>query len=651
MFSCCWAALYEIAHLFDISHSASAWYPGPGLTLAFTAAFGPRYLPCVVIGIFCYDNTFSLLDMMSGVRQALVYGGAGLYLHHSIDAPLSRRRHVNVFVAAACGSTLLSAVFAGFMFANYWLNSTFTDILVSFWIGDLAGVLLACPAFLMLFGLLRKPQAAAHLRHWLPRPTPAQYAGALSVAGTAAAAFSIDAAFATNGKAWFIVLFPVTMLALREGFGGAVVGIGVANITVVLLFKALGRAGDPAQLQVLLVMIDVAALLIGAAISEHTDTASELRRSERRQRDIASENRMLAAAVHASPVSVTIIDTAHRRLPLLFVNDAFCALIGYRRDQLRDTDFAGLLASGGALDELHHAIGRREGAFHTMDLVRADGGLLRDRLSLAPIRDGNGPSTAYLLLHEDAAATRERESQEREREKLVALGQLAGGVAHEINNLLHPVINLAKDAEFMWEEGQDARRHLRMIGSCGVKAADIVRKVLSFARQGSGPRLPVDFGEAVLAAVELSRGSLPPSFEITVRNDNASGRILASATEISQIVTNLLINASHATKGRGRALISLDMVAAPPDRAAKGPGAAPWFRLSVTDTGPGMDDAVRARIFEPFFTTKPVGEGTGLGLSVVYGIVKDWGGTIEVETAPDEGTRFLITVPPIGSEA
>ena len=636
MFSCLWAVLYEIAHLFDISHSASAWYPGPGLTIAFIAVFGPRYLLCAVIGIFWYDNTFSPLDMMSGMRQVMIYGGAGLYLHAMIDIPMRRRHDVNLFVAAACGSTLLSAAFAGLIFSPYWVNSSFTDILVSFWIGDLAGVLLACPAFMMLFGFLDNPSAIARARHWLPRSTRSQWVGALSVVGLAIAAFSIDAAFATNGKAWFIVLFPVTMLALREGLGGAVVGIVVANITMVLLFKALGRIGDPAQLQVLLVMTDVAALLIGAAISEHMDTAVELGQSERRQREIASENSMLAAAVHASPVSVTIIDTAHPRLPLLFVNDAFCALTGYTRDQLRNADLAGLLAPGTALDDLHHIIDLQERALYTMDMVTAEGIPLRDRLSLAPIRDGDTPTSAYLVLHEDVAATRERESLEREREKLVALGQLAGGVAHEINNLLHPMINLAKEAEHLWEEGQDARCHLRMIRSCGSKAADVVRNVLSFARQGSGPRRPVNFSEIVLAAVDFNRRSLPPSIAINTQID-ATGNIRASATEISQVVTNLVLNASQAMAGRGTISVMLDRddVASP----------SPSFRLTVADDGAGMDEAVRVRIFEPFYTTKPVGEGTGLGLSVVYGIVKEWGGNIDVQTAPDKGTCFTITVP------
>ncbi|MDQ2102406.1 ATP-binding protein [Azospirillum isscasi] len=641
LFSILWMGLYEAAHAFDISQSASAWYPGPGLTIAFLATFGPRYLICAIIGIFWYDNTFSLLDMMSGVRQVFIYGSAGLYLKFLTRSqlPLRDRSHVNIFVAIACGSTLLSAITAGLIFQPYWVNSTFIDILVSFWIGDLAGVLLACPVFLMLFAALEDRTPPSPSAGWLPQPSRSLLIGTLSIAGFAAVAFSIDAAFITNGKAWFIVLFPVAMLALRNGFGAAVVGIVVVNIVAVLLYKAFGRTGDPAQLQVLLVMTDVAALLIGAAISEHKGTAAALRKSEQRQRDIASENRMLAQAVHASSISVTIIDTATPRLALLFVNDAFCTLTGYTRDQLHDADLAGLLAPGKTPDDLYDAIRHRERARHTVDLVTADGAILRDRLSLAPIKDDDDATSAYLVLHEDIAAAQKREGMEREREKLVALGQLAGGVAHEINNLLHPMINLATEVEHLWgQEGQDARRHLRMIRSCGTKAADIVRKVLSFARQGAGPRGPLDIGDAILAAADLNRRSLPPSVAIHTRID-VTGIIQASATEVSQVLTNLLLNASHAMDGRGTINIVLDR----DDAAAS-------FRLTVTDDGAGMDEAVRARIFEPFFTTKPIGSGTGLGLSVVYGIVKDWGGTIDVRTAPNKGTTFIITVPAIGTD-
>lgn len=641
LFSTLWMGLYEAAHAFDISQSASAWYPGPGLTIAFLAVFGPRYLICVIIGIFWYNNTFNLLDMMSGIRQVTVYGAAGLCLRFISNSrfPLCDRSHVNNFVAIACGSTFLSAVLAGLIFQPYWVNSTFTDILISFWIGDLAGVLLACPVFLMLFAALADrtiPPSA----DWLPQPSRSLLLGTLSIAGFAAVAFSIDAAFITNGKAWFIVLFPVAMLALRNGFGAAVVGIVAVNIVTVLLYKAFGRTGDPAQLQVLLVMIDVAALLIGAAISEHKGTAAALRKSEQRQRDIASENGMLAQAVHASPISVTIIDTTRSRFPLLFVNDAFCALTGYTTDELRDADLASLLAPGKTHDDLSAAIRHRERAHHTVELVTADGAILHDRLSMAPIKDGSDATSAYLVLHEDIAAAQKREGIEREREKLVALGQLAGGVAHEINNLLHPMINLATEVEHLWgQEGQDVRRHLRMIRSCGTKAADIVRKVLSFARQGTGPREPLDIGDAILATADLNRRSLPPSVAIHTRID-ATGIIRASATEVSQVLTNLLLNASQAMNGRGTIDIVLDQ-----DDATSSS-----FRLTVTDDGAGMDEAVRARIFEPFFTTKPIGSGTGLGLSVVYGIVKDWGGTIDVRTAPNKGTTFIITVPAIGTD-
>lgn len=642
-----WIALYETAHVFDIAHSASAWYPGPGLTIAFCAAYGLRYFPAVILGAFLYENTFVYLDIVSSLRHLVVYGAAGFLLRHSIAPafPLQTKGHVSFFLVIACVSTLVSALFAGLIFQPYWTNSTFTDILVSFWIGDLAGVLLAGPVFLIAFTWLRATTWAAPIG-WVPEASATTGIGIASIVAFAVLAFYVDATLGTNGKAWFVVLFPVVLLALRQGFGGAVAGIIVVNITAVLLFKVLGRVGDPAQLQVLLIMIDVAALLIGATISEQKATEQGLRASERRQRDVA-------AAVHASPVGTTIVNAADPNLPFVFANDAFHHLSGYSPEHLLTVGLADLLASDSrhCLEEIHRAIGQKESTNCEVTLRTANGEWVRDRLTAAPISDSEGGPGSYLVLHEDVAVTRNRERQEREREKLVALGQLAGGVAHEINNLLHPMINLAMEAEHLWgQDGQDTRRHLRTIRSCGVKAADIVRKVLSFARQGSGPRVPVDFGEAVLAAVDLNQRSLPPSVKIVTRIDAVTGQVLASTTEVSQVVTNLLVNASQAMQGLGTINVGLDVVDRPSPRAVAGPGRM-WFRLTLADTGPGMDEAVRARIFEPFFTTKPVGEGTGLGLSVVYGIVKDWDGEIDVQAVPGSGTAFIITVPLIDAEA
>ncbi|WP_169054742.1 ATP-binding protein [Azospirillum sp. TSA2s] len=640
-----WIILYEAAHLFDIAHSASAWYPGPGLTIAFCAVYGPRYFPAVILGAFLYENTFTYLDVASGLRHVIVYGSAGLVLRHLIAPtfPLQTKDHVSVFLSVACISTLASAVLAGAIFQPYWTNSTFTDILVSFWIGDMAGVLLAGPVFLITFSWLATRGWTAPTG-WVPLASSATGIGAVFIVVLGVVAFFIDASLGTNGKAWFVVLFPVVLLALRQGFGGAVAGIIVVNIAAVLLFKIFGRVGDPAQLQVLLVMIDIAALLIGATISEQKATEQGLRASERRQRDVA-------AAVHASPVGTTIVNAADSKLPFVFANDAFHLMCGYGPEDLRTIGLADLLApdSQQCLEEILRAIGAMERTNCEVVLRTAYGAGVRDRLTVAPIADSAGGPVSYLVLHEDVAATRDRERLEREREKLVALGQLAGGVAHEINNLLHPMINLAKDAERMWDEQQDMRRHLRTIRSCGVKAADIVKKVLSFARQGSDARTAVDLGDALLSSVDLNRRSLPPTVEIETVVNAPTGCILASRTEVSQVLTNLVLNASQAMGGRGAIKIVLDLVGGPPASFGQPTTECvrdrPWFRLSVSDTGPGMSDDVRARIFEPFFTTKPLGEGTGLGLSIVYGIVKDWDGSIEVSSAPGRGATFTVHIP------
>jgi PAS domain S-box-containing protein len=222
-------------------------------------------------------------------------------------------------------------------------------------------------------------------------------------------------------------------------------------------------------------------------------------------------------------------------------------------------------------------------------------------------------------------------------QKLEALGTLAGGIAHDLNNALVPILALSKVTARQLAAGSEARENLETIFGASEHARDLVKRVLAFSRRDVPEMHETRLGEIVIEALKLLRASIPSSIQLEERIVDLPS-IRADRSGIRQVVTNLVTNAAAAIGDRlGKITVTLTM--------AKGVVPKRELCLSIADSGNGMDEATRARIFEPFFTTKQVGEGTGLGLSIVHGIVAAHAGRIEVESEPGKGTCFKIYFP------
>lgn len=260
------------------------------------------------------------------------------------------------------------------------------------------------------------------------------------------------------------------------------------------------------------------------------------------------------------------------------------------------------------------------------------------------------------------AEARSFEGQLYQSQKLEAIGTLAGGIAHDFNNVLFAILGHAELAERRLTPENPVRHHLAQIIRAGQRARDLVRQILTFSRQRPQERNPVSLSAVLTEAGQLLRASLPAAIEMRIESAGPGTVILGDASQLHQVIVNLATNAAHAMQPRGGLLrmkcelLQLDVAAA----RALPPLAPGWHaRLTVADNGCGMDEQVQSRIFEPFFTTKPQGEGTGLGLSVVHGIVSAHGGHIGVHSQPGAGTTFELTFPlathdepePIGSVA
>jgi len=278
-------------------------------------------------------------------------------------------------------------------------------------------------------------------------------------------------------------------------------------------------------------------------------------------------------------------------------------------------------------------------------IVRPDGEI-RTTLAQAHVAHDDAGKPLYIsiammdITDKEQASQRqlELETQLRHSEKLTALGTLAGGIAHDLNNTLVPIQALSKLVMEEFPAEASARGDLETIYQASIQARDLVRQILAFSRKQEIINEPTDIAARVREALQMLRASVPATIEIVDRIAPVPS-ILADGTQLQQVIVNLVTNSAHAIGDKyGRVTVTLDEVPGEP-------GAPLFIRLSVADTGCGVSPEIVHRMFEPFFTTKSVGEGTGLGLSVVHGIVTSHGGTIDVKSTPGEGTEFVILLP------
>jgi signal transduction histidine kinase/CheY-like chemotaxis protein len=273
--------------------------------------------------------------------------------------------------------------------------------------------------------------------------------------------------------------------------------------------------------------------------------------------------------------------------------------------------------------------------------------------TLSPVLDAEGRLTNILSISRDISHENYLEEQLRQAQKMEAIGTLAGGIAHDFNNILAAILGYTELA--MMDAPKDSittERLHHVISSCD-RARSLVKQILTFSRKSPQEASPFRVSSIVKEVLKLLRASLPSTIDIRQNIRDADAIVRADPTQLHQLIINLCTNAAQAMEDSGGILTISQVACVRTANDMEGcydlpPGA--YVRLTVQDTGPGINPEIKERIFEPFFTTKAVGRGTGMGLAVAHGIVKSYNGCIHVDSAPGAGAAFHVLLPRIDEE-
>ena len=370
-------------------------------------------------------------------------------------------------------------------------------------------------------------------------------------------------------------------------------------------------------------------------------------------RDITERKRVeeshtrLATAVEQAGESIAITDL---RGTMLYVNPSYERTSGYPRAELIGRN-PRMLKSGKQSDEFYRhlwaTITRGEVWSGRMVNRRKDGTLYEETATISPIFDIHGKLINYVAVKRDISREVELESQFRQSQKMEAIGQLAGGVAHDFNNILAAMLMQSELTGMVENIPDEVRDGLREIRACAERAANLTRQLLLFSRRQVMQSQDLDLNEAVTNLAKMLQRIIGEDVRLHLELQAGPMCVHADAGMLDQVLMNLTVNARDAMPQGGTLTIATARRVLTPDQPRPDPEVAPgtYLTLMVSDTGAGIAPEILPRIFEPFFTTKAAGKGTGLGLATVFGIVKQHRGWIEVQSELGRGTSVQIHLP------
>lgn len=363
---------------------------------------------------------------------------------------------------------------------------------------------------------------------------------------------------------------------------------------------------------------------------------------------------LMLRAAETSSFGLTLADVRKPDMPLVYANRAFRAMTGYEAAEVlgRNCRFLqGPETDPDSVAKIRQTLKGESSSTILLLNYRKDGSRFWNRFQMSPVRDESDRLVAYLGMQVDITEDVDRIGLETERQKLETLGRLAGGVAHELNNALQPILLFAE----MLERTGDLDPQAQIDCARGIVenarfASNVVSQILAFARRDKGGDSDHEALAILTQAVDFAADYLPAGISLERRGFDtatvpAEGRVTVNRTALYQVMANLFKNAASAMNDRGRLAVGLALLPVGLEPAAGESERRPAIEISVIDDGSGIDPETLKHIFEPFFTTKAPGQGTGLGLSTIYGIVERWGGRVGAESVLGEGSVFRVLIP------
>jgi two-component system, cell cycle sensor histidine kinase and response regulator CckA len=341
------------------------------------------------------------------------------------------------------------------------------------------------------------------------------------------------------------------------------------------------------------------------------------------------------------------MDLTDDRGRFLQVNRALCRMMGYSEEELLGMRWQDITHPDDLLESeqrLDRTFGGSDVVEFTKRYIHRSGRVRWCKLNSSLVRDANGEPLYAVTQIQDLTRQRELEAELMQAQKMEAIGRLAGGVAHDFNNLLLVINNYAQMVRDDMSADDPRRADLDEILGAGTRAARLVQQLLAFARRDAMQPQVLSLNEVIEGLQEMLSHTSGADIEVTLELEPGLWPVRIDLSQIEQTVVNLALNAGAAMPEGGNLLLKTTNVERQPsERTAVGPGK--YVQLEVTDDGEGIDPVILPKVFEPFFTTKPRGEGTGLGLATVYGIVEQAGGAVEVSSEPGAGATFRLLLP------
>lgn len=407
-----------------------------------------------------------------------------------------------------------------------------------------------------------------------------------------------------------------------------------------LLVSALGTARDLPQTGITeLDQIGIAMNQAMNSLKARTEElAEELEERKKTETALRAEKNKSEAIIAAMGDGVSIQDLTYK---ILYQNDVHKGFVGahegeycFRAYESRET----------VCDGCPVAQTFNDGRVHTeLRTVKQPGGIRYFEVTSSPLRDAAGEITAGIEVVRDVTAQRHSEEQLRQSQKMESIGQLAGGIAHDFNNILTAIIGYASLLELKLKKDEQLRPYVSHILESSERASGLTKGLLAFSRKQPMEMKPLDLNELACGFRNIMSRLIGEDIELNLKCSPEDLVVDADKGQLEQVLMNLATNARDAMPHGGRIVISTEHVVMDRDMGDLGKGS--YAVIVFTDNGSGIDSKTQEHIFEPFFTTKEVGKGTGLGLAVVYGIIRKHGGTIHLYSEPGQGTTFRVYLP------